>query len=269
MVSWCDGVMFKGIFNSGWSGCLWRLAVVAMAFPLALSAQTDGAAKVIAMTGQVSVMRGNSPWALNEGDLIEPLQRIITGPNGSAQLRIEDGSTIDVYPNSQFLFRANRGDWRDLVDVILGKIKVKIEHVGNVPNHNTVRTPTAVIAVRGTIFDVDVNEADETTVVLCEEGRVEVYHLTMPGKSRFLDPGESVTIFKNQPLARSNVDRGVLLQRSFRAMSDALDQILLRRATGSAGASTSTGTSTTGTGDKGPPPPPTGATPAPPPPPKN
>jgi ferric-dicitrate binding protein FerR (iron transport regulator) len=251
-------------------GLFIRPLVLLAALTAVLSAQTGGAAKVMALTGQVSVMRGSAPWALNEGDTIQPSQIIRTGPNGSAVFRVADGSTFDVYPNSQIVFRANASDWKDMIDVILGKIKVKIEHFGNLPNHNTVRTPTAVIAVRGTVFDVDVDDTDETTAVLCEEGRVEVYHLLQPGKSRFLEPGESLTVFKNQPLARSAVDRGIVLQRAFRAASDALNEILLHRSLGGASGTTtaSAGTTPTSSGDnKGGTPAPTSGTPPPPPPP--
>jgi hypothetical protein len=239
------------------------LAAMAVACTLVASAQTGGAAKVLVLTGQVSVLRGNATWALNEGDLIQPMQTVVTGSNGSAKFQVADGSTFDVYPNSHVVFRANQGNWQDLVDVILGKIKVKIEHFGSVPNHNTVHTPTAVIAVRGTIFDVDVDGTDETTVVLCEEGRVEVMHLTMPGKTRVLDPGESVTVFKNQALAKSTVDNGAMMQKAFRAMADTVEQILLRRAGGSSGAASGSGS--TSSGDKAPPTAPTGTAPLPPP----
>jgi ferric-dicitrate binding protein FerR (iron transport regulator) len=263
MVSWVSGKVLKSSSNSVLAArrvaCLVSTATLFAAVALA---QSGGAAKVVALSGQVTVLRGSAPWALNEGDIIQPQQTIHTGADGSAVFRVADGSTFNVYPNSQVVFRANAGDWKDLVDVILGKIKVKIEHFGNVPNHNTVRTPTAVIAVRGTIFDVDVSDTDETTAVLCEEGRVEVYHLNMPGKSRVLDPGESVMVFKNQPLAKSTVDRGVVMQKVFRAMSDTVDQILLRRATGGTGV----GTTGTNSGDKGGTPAPTGGGPPPPPP---
>jgi hypothetical protein len=274
VLSWIQGLLSRVgtkivavkrfYISEGMIGRVSRLSFIAALTAVISLAQTAGEAKVISMSGQVSVMRGTTPWALNEGDLIQPQQTVRTGPDGLARFRVSDGSTIDVYPNSYFTFRANAGDWKDIVDVFLGKIRVKIEHFGNVPNHNTVRTPTAVIAVRGTIFDVDVNGTDETTQVLCEEGRVEVYHLFMPGKTRILDPGDSVTVFKNQPFAKSTVDRGLVLQKVFRALSDTADQILLHRAGGGTG--TSPGTPSTPSGDKGGTPPPTaGGAPAPPP----
>jgi ferric-dicitrate binding protein FerR (iron transport regulator) len=228
---------------------------------------TDGAARAISLAGQVSVMRDNAPWALNQNDFIKPQQIIVTGSDGYAVFKVADGSTFDVYPNSRVVFRANASDWKDLVDVYLGKIKVKIEHFGSVPNHNTVRTPTAVIAVRGTIFDVNVEDEDSTTLVLCEEGRVEVSHTLQPGKSRMLEQGEWVRLFKNQPLARQNVDRGMVMQRAMRAASDALNEILLRRAGNGTGTG-ATGTSTGGaSGDKPGAPTPTGGGTGPPPPP--
>lgn len=242
------------------------VSVFALLGASALCAQVGGAAKVVAMSGRVSVMRGSAPWALNDGDAVQPQEIIRTGPDGYAQFRVADGSTFDVYPNSQVVFRANASDWKDMLDVMLGKIRVKIEHFGTIPNHNSVRTPTAVIAVRGTIFDVSIEDDDATTMVLCEEGRVEVYHLTQPGKSRFLDPGESIEVFKNQPIARSVVDHGVMMQRLARAASDALNQLLLHRAS-TAGSSAGSGSSGGASGDKGGTPTPTGGGGPPPPPP--
>jgi ferric-dicitrate binding protein FerR (iron transport regulator) len=267
MLSWFEAKVSKGISNPGKeANRVMRLVLATALFVAMAPAQTGGEAKLIAMSGQVSVLRGSATWALNTGDIIRPQQTVVTGPDGMAKFQVSDGSTFDVYPSSQVVFRNNPGNLQDLVDVFLGKIKVKIEHFGNVPNHNTVRTPTAVIAVRGTIFDVDVSGTDETTQVLCEEGRVEVFHLNSPGsKSRVLEPGESVTVFKNQPLAKNSVDRGAVLQKLFRAMSDAADQILLHRAGGTGTGSTTTSTAT---GDKGGTPAPTGGG-APPPPPHN
>jgi hypothetical protein len=231
-----------------------------------IPASLDGAARVVSLVGQVSVLKDNSPWALNQNDIIKPQQTIVTGSDGYAIFRVADGSTFDVYPNSRVVFRANASDWKDMVDVYLGKIKVKIEHFGSVPNHNTVRTPTAVIAVRGTIFDVHVEDEDATTLVLCEEGKVEVFHIWQPGKARMLEQGEWIRIFKNQPIAKQNVDRGMVMQKAMRAASDALNEILLRRS-GAGSGSTSGSSSGGANGDGKGAPTPTGTGTGPPPPP--
>ena len=56
-----------------------------------------------------------------------------------------------------------------------GRVKVHIQKLGGQPNNNRVTTPTAVISVRGTIFDVSVEDG-ESTLVAVEEGLVEVRH---------------------------------------------------------------------------------------------
>ena len=74
-----------------------------------------------------------------------PEQVIVTGIDGYGIFQVADGSTFEVFPKSRVVFRANRGDWRDLLEVWLGKVRVQIEHAGGLPNHNKVRTPSAVI----------------------------------------------------------------------------------------------------------------------------
>ena len=112
---------------------------------------------------------------------------IITGVDGHALLQVSDGSTFEVFPNSRVVFRKNPPNWRDFLDVLVGRVRVHIEHFGNVPNPNRVLTPTAVISVRGTTFDISVNDDDETTLVEVEDGQVEVQHALLPrGNSKIL-----------------------------------------------------------------------------------
>ena len=89
--------------------------------------------------------------------------------------QVSDGSTFEVYPNSRVVFRANPSNLKDLLDLLLGRVKVHIQKLGGQPNNNRVTTPTAVISVRGTVFDVTV-EDQESTLVAVEEGLVEVRH---------------------------------------------------------------------------------------------
>ncbi len=227
------------------------------------SRPVNGAASVITLTGSVSVLRDESPWALSVGDSIQPRQIVITGPDGSAVFRVGDGSTFQVFPNSRVIFRNNRGDWRDLLEILIGKVKVEIEKIGGQPNPNKVRTPTAVISVRGTVFDVDVEDEDATTMVMVEEGQVEVRHLLKAGDAKVLNPGEWVRVYKNQPLTARSIDRGAAFQRAVRAASDALYEIVWRNSrvpSGGTGTGTLGGTTGGSPGDSCkpncPPPPP-------------
>ena len=221
------------------------------------------AAKVISMTGQVSVLKDTTPWALNPGDSVQVRQVIITGPDGFAKFQVSDGSTFEVYPNSNVVFRKNPPNWKDLLDVLVGKVRVHIEKLGGQPNNNRVITPTAVISVRGTTFDVAVNDDDESTVVSVEEGIVDVNHALKPGVTKTLNPGDEIIVYRDRPLAQAMIDRGALARRVIRALGDAAYVWITH--SGNAG-TTGTG-GTTLPGQTPPPKPPTAPPPPPPPPP--
>jgi ferric-dicitrate binding protein FerR (iron transport regulator) len=203
--------------------------LLAVALPVCLQAQlplpfdsAQYAAKAVAVTGQVSVFKDSQPWALSSGDSIQPRQLIQTGPDGQVTLQVSDGSTIQVYPNSQFVFRANPGNWRDLIDMVLGRIRVHIEHFGNLANPNTIRTPAAVISVRGTILEVSVDESGDVTQVDVEEGVVEVEHALLPrDHPATVRSGETLRVYKNEPIARNLLDKGTIWRQILRALSDA------------------------------------------------
>jgi hypothetical protein len=240
-----------------------------------------GAAKVVSLTGDVSVLRDNYPWALNSGDAVQPKQVVVTGNDGHAIFQVTDGSTFEVYPNSRITFRDNPSSLGDLLDVWIGRIKVYIHKVGGQPNPNRVHTPTAVISVRGTVFDVTVNDNDETTVISVDEGTVAVEHRLMPRSNdpQLVNAGETLVVYRNLPLTTS---RSIDKVKVMRAMGDVLWQVLYRlpriggNGGGATGPSTGGGGTTTGptlpgdTGSTPPPPPPPGdigSVPPPPPPP--
>jgi hypothetical protein len=219
----------------------------------------DSLAKVISINGQVSVLKDSYPWALQIGSAVRPQQLIVTGADGYAVFQVSDGSTFEVYPNSKVLFRNNAGNLKDLVDLVLGRIRVHIEKIGGQPNPNTVKTPTAVISVRGTTFDVVVDEDDESTLVAVTEGQVAVRHsLIASSPSRLVNAGEVLRVYKNQPIVQRGVDKGALAARIFRALEDAAITVI-RNSGGSPG--------TPGSGGPGLPGDTRGETPPPPPPP--
>ena len=215
------------------------------------------AAKAETVVGQVSVLRDSQPWAISVGDTIHVQQMILTGPEAYALFRVSDGSTFEVYPNSRVVFRKTPGNWRDLVDVWLGRVRVQIQHFGNTPNPNRVITPTAVISVRGTTFDVEVSEGDETTLIEVEEGVVEVRHALLPDSTAtVLQTGESIRVYKNVPLQAKLIDKGTVLKHAMRWGMDALATVLSRSPRGGVPGASGGGGGGVGDADKttGPPP---------------
>jgi hypothetical protein len=222
---------------------------------------SEYAAKVVTRTGQVSVLRDSQPWALDVGDQVQVQQLIMTGIDGHALFQVSDGSTFEVYPNSQVIFRKNVPNWRDLIDVILGRVRVHIEHFGGQPNPNRVITPTAVISVRGTTFEVAVDDDDETTVVEVEEGQVEVQHALLPrGNPTILNPGDTLRVYKTQPLAQGLIDKGTVWRHAVRMVLDAVSTMATRSAKVSVPGGGGSGPSV---GDNKPVPPPPTAPPPP------
>lgn len=193
--------------------------IVCSAQPLSLS--NDAAAHVITLNGQVSVLRDGEPWALNIGDKVQIQQIIVTGADGYAKFQVSDGSFFEVYPNSNVIFRKNPGNLRDLLDLIVGRVKIHIQKWGGQPNPNRILTPTAVISVRGTTFDVAVDDDDETTLVTVEEGAVDVRHALKPGVTRTVNAGESIQVYKNEPISQNLIDKNALARRIIHTVADA------------------------------------------------
>lgn len=214
----------------------------------------DTKATVLARVGQVSVMtdpRGYDVQPLSQGMAVKPQQLIVTGPDGYAQFQVSDGSTFEVFSNARVVFRPSLGNWKDLLNIVLGRVKVFIQHAPGKVNHNEVSSPTAVISVRGTVFDVVVEDDEGTTLVTVDEGLVDVQNRTAAGESRRLNPGDFVRVFRNQPLALAKPDKSNVIQAGLRLARDTIWQILRGQRAGG-GAAGGPGTGPVGAqGDKG------------------
>jgi hypothetical protein len=228
-----------------WSVLL-TAAVVVSAGPLAAQ---DSAAKVIYQVGQVSLASDGLFKALSVGDAVKARQLIITGPDGYAQFQVlSDGSTFEVFPNSKVYFRSTPGNWQHLLEVMIGRIKVFIQHAPGVPNPNQVTSPTAVISVRGTVFDVLVQDDEGTTSVTVDEGEVAVRNTTAPGNPVILHPGDSITVYYGQRLIAAGIDKGNVLRQMLYRIRDG---ILSHPPIGGNGGSGPIATSPGAQGDKG------------------
>ena len=232
------------------------------------------AAKVMVAQGRVSLLRTSEKWALFAGNTVRVGEIIETGVDGYAQLQISDGSSFEVFPDSRVVFRANPGNLRDLVEVFLGKVKVYIQHYGGRPNNYRVHSPTAVISVRGTVFEVSV-EPDTVTAVSVVEGLVAVEHRLLPtSKPVMVAPGEYLRVFPGAPLAQAGVNKAGVAAKVAAAVRDTLYS-LPRRPGGRAptgggppgGGGGGGGSLPTDTSAPAPPPPPPSDQQAPPPPP--
>jgi len=219
---------------------------------LAQQAIPDHSAKVILQLGQLSALSDGGLRALSLGDTLKPQQIVVTGPDGYGQFQVADGSTFEVFANSKVMFRGSVGDLREILNVLIGHVKVYIQHLNGIPNYNHVTSPTAVISVRGTVFEVVVEDEDGTTFVSVDEGAVGVKNETAAGGEVLLNPGDSIRVFRNQPLQPRAIDRGGIFRNVLRAAEEAVYQVMrqpgLGRLPGGAGGGVPV---PTGNGDKG------------------
>ena len=140
-----------------------RLPVVAAALCLCLAAHADvGQIKVA--TGQVFVDRKGQSLPGRVGLVLEADDVLRTGADGSVGITMRDNSLLSAGPNSiltleRFEFDATTSEGRfdarlqrGTLSVVSGRIAKKS------PQAMTVRTPSAVLGVRGTEFVVAVDD---------------------------------------------------------------------------------------------------------------
>ncbi|MGH9940058.1 MAG: FecR family protein [Blastocatellia bacterium] len=166
--------------------------------PGAGQAQDLASARVLAIEGQVEIRRQGSDQArvrnisFKAEDELRAGDTIITGKSGRLVLGLSDGSQAVIAPKTTVVIKDLSASPRALFYVIRGKTRIHIEKLGGQPNPYRVDTPTAVIAVRGTIFDVLVEE--EETQVFLHEGEVAVTNPTAPDKAVFLLAGQMTRV---------------------------------------------------------------------------
>lgn len=105
--------------------------------------------------------------------VIQPAQpvfsgdRVETGPVGSAQIKFRDNTKLVVGPNSSmvidaFVFDKNDTARKVSIDVLKGTLRFM---TGSSPKDAySITTPTATIAVRGTEFDINIDNGGTTRV---------------------------------------------------------------------------------------------------------
>lgn len=121
---------------------------------------------------------------MKQGDLVR------TGKKSSADLSLDGKGLISLNASTEFLLKDPRR--KDSVFTLsAGRFIAKVTGLSKLAARMSIRTPTAVCAVRGTEFGVAYDkEADETLVNVFEEGMVEVTSLDENGNP----VGETISV---------------------------------------------------------------------------
>lgn len=148
--------------------------------------------------GKVSLVRSQAaPALLHNNDAVQAGDEILTDRKSSAILRMPDGSTVQIYPNSHVVLRPGTGSFKEFLNLLLGNVRVQIEKLSGRPNPKSMTTPTAIIAVRGTVFHVAVDQGGDTQVGV-DKGLVSVANLDHPEDEEMVKPGYMVFVRRGQ-----------------------------------------------------------------------
>ncbi len=130
------------------------------------------------------------------GETLPPGTVLETG-GGRLLLQLTDGSQVLVRAHTRLMVQQPTPTDRGYFQLLLGRIRAVInKRTGGAPPFE-LGTPSAVIAVRGTQFEVEVDQRLETEVDVIE-GLVEVIG-RQSGKSVLVAPGSSTRVGMNTP----------------------------------------------------------------------
>ena len=130
----------------------------------------DSSGMVVASRGEVIALSNGGSRELKQGDFIYVNDEIMTTNRSFVVLQFEDGAKVTVRPDStliieQYLYNGDAGDKAEL-NLVSGGLRVITGAMAKSnPENYKVRTPVALMGVRGTEFSIILcgdNVCDET-----------------------------------------------------------------------------------------------------------
>ena len=144
---------------------MWIMAAALMVSGSVMAADV-GLVKV--SKGDVRIQRGDARLAAAVGSAVQPSDVIVTGADGSAGITFSDNSLVSVGPNSVFAIDKYSFDTTTHVGEFEGNLKkgrlaaISGKMVKQSPESMKIRTPSAIMGVRGTEFVVQVDDPSST-----------------------------------------------------------------------------------------------------------
>ena len=185
--------------------------------------------------GETYLLRDNGYFALEPGVDIDEGDIIQTGPDGRAQLEMNDGSVLEVGESTELYLDEYQLQEDESVEaaslsLIAGFLRFVTAKVKS-SSFYEVNTSTATIGIRGTEGVVEATEV--LSNLLLEEGHVEVFEVNDAGElgaSWLVQAGEAVTRERGRSLKRRDVQHlRKLLPKQFQKESKRYRKSLTRR----------------------------------------
>mgnify|MGYP006295755711 CR=1 FL=1 len=170
------------------------------------------AAEIVYMEGTVDVYRDGTKieaGRVDIGFIVEEFDMVETGVNGFVEMALSSGygggAVVQVEPDTSFYFGGIETEERRETEfsTMAGCMAYKVKKLsGN--EAFRVRTESAVMGVRGTLFDVTISP-EGSVLVTCEEGRVAVTD-EEERSSYYSEPGQVVEKLTEQGVETRRVD---------------------------------------------------------------
>jgi hypothetical protein len=141
-----------------------KALVLAAALGLSLPALAADIGLVKVAKGTVTLQRGSDRLPVAVGSSVHLSDVIVTGADGSAGITFSDNSLVSVGPNSVFAIDKYKFDTTTHAGEFEGNLRqgrlaaVSGKMVKQSPESMKIRTPSAIMGVRGTEFVVQVDE---------------------------------------------------------------------------------------------------------------
>lgn len=192
---------------------LYCMSAAAQQTPAAVSAPYAGAT-ISDFKGKVSIqLPAQAFTAPTRGEILPP-ETTVSTEDGRLLLKLSDGSDILVRPNTKLVLKQPETSGWKYFQMLIGRVRTSIQkRMGGAPAFQ-IGTPSAVISVRGTKFDVEVDRRGFTEVDV-EEGTVELEALSGLGESVLITAGFS---------SRVGMETGPEVPRPTRELRPQLDR---------------------------------------------
>ena len=178
-------------------------ALLALAVGLAEAQEQQGAASpasapfagatISDWKGKIQLnLPGQPPSAPARSEIL-PAGTVLQTESGRLLLHLNDGSQILIGPHTRLLVQQPAPSDHSYFQILFGRIRAFVSKQTGGAAPFQLGTPSAVIAVRGTEFDIEVNRLHVTQVDVFE-GLVEVSGRRGTGRSVLLEPGFSTRV---------------------------------------------------------------------------
>jgi FecR protein len=178
----------------------------------------DLRADAAVVTGKVTYLRDDRPWAVSSGEMVPLGKTINTGDDGYGHFRVAGGDTFDIFSNSQVLFRGNIGNPGDLLDVQSGRVRIHLAAAKR-DLQQRIFTPTAIISAHGSASISLAVDEEGTVRIDVTEGEIRVQHALLPRSDPVLVRAiDAILVRRNETVSRQ-VDRGSLYRYTVKIWS--------------------------------------------------